>query len=115
MNGSDFVRPGLIAHEVAEAGAPYCVTGEKDAAWETDDIYENPITEVVDVLDADGNVVGQEEKVVRVEQVVAHKKGDPIMQTIAETPLIPSLLAAIQDLYRINDELRARVATLEAK
>lgn len=31
MKGTEVERPMLIAHEVAEAGAPYAVTGEKDA------------------------------------------------------------------------------------
>jgi len=45
MHGATLARPMFVAHEVAEAGAPYAVTGEKDAV----DGDGNPIHQQLDV------------------------------------------------------------------
>jgi hypothetical protein len=40
MHGTAMKRPMLIAHEVAEAGAPYAVTGEKDAVNDDGPVFQ---------------------------------------------------------------------------
>jgi hypothetical protein len=93
---------GFIAHELAEV-VPECVVGEKDA------------TEVVDIKDEEGNVIGQETK--------------PKYQSIDTSFLVATLTAAIQELKAINDTqaetltqqteainaLTARIVALEGK
>jgi hypothetical protein len=72
---------GFIAHEL-QAVVPDCVTGDKDA------------TELVDIKNEDGNVIGQETK--------------PVYQGIDTSFLVATLTAAIQ-------ELNAKVTALEAQ
>jgi hypothetical protein len=84
INGAD--GQGFIAHELAEV-VPDCVTGEKDE------------TEVIDIKDEEGNVIGQETK--------------PKYQGIDTSFLVATLTAAIQELKAINDTLTARIVALE--
>jgi hypothetical protein len=84
---------GFIAHEL-KAVVPDCVTGEKDE------------TEVVDIKDEEGNVIGQETK--------------PKYQGIDTSFLVATLTAALQELKAINDTqaetinaLTARIVALE--
>jgi hypothetical protein len=79
---------GFIAHQLAEV-CPQAVTGEKDA------------TELVDIKDDDGNVIGQETK--------------PVYQGIDTSFLVATLTAAIQEQQAIITDLKARIETLEAK
>ena len=79
---------GFIAHEL-QAVVPDCVKGEKDA------------TEVVDIKDEEGNVIGQETK--------------PKYQGVDTSFLVATLTAAIQELKAELDTTKARLAALENK
>ena len=78
---------GFIAHELQEV-LPNAVTGTKDA------------TEVVDIKDEKGNVIGQETK--------------PVYQGVDTSFLVATLTAAIQEQQAIISDLKARIEALEA-
>jgi hypothetical protein len=86
VNGSS--GQGFIAHEL-QAVVPDCVTGEKDAV------------EIIDIKDAEGNVIGQETK--------------PVYQGIDTSFLVATLTASIQELKAIVDAQAARILVLESK
>ena len=79
---------GFIAHELKTV-VPDCVTGEKDE------------TEVVDIKDEEGNVIGQETK--------------PKYQGVDTSFLVATLTAAIQELKAIVDAQATRIVALESK
>ena len=82
IDGSD--GQGFIAHELAEV-VPDAVSGEKDA------------TEMVDIKDEDGKVIGQETK--------------PVYQGIDTSFLVATLTAAIQEL---NAKVDAQALEIQA-
>jgi hypothetical protein len=82
VDGAD--GQGFIAHELAEV-VPDCVTGQKDA------------TEIVDIKDEEGKVIGQENK--------------PVYQGIDTSFLVATLTAAIQEL---NAKVDAQAAEIQA-
>jgi hypothetical protein len=82
IDGSD--GQGFIAHELAEV-VPDAVSGEKDA------------TEMVDIKDEDGKIIGQEEK--------------PVYQGIDTSFLVATLTAAIQEL---NAKVDAQALEIQA-
>lgn len=79
---------GFIAHEL-QAVVPECVTGEKDA------------TQIVDIKDEDGNIIGQEEK--------------PAYQGVDTSFLVATLTAALQEAHGLIKDLQSRVNALENK
>jgi hypothetical protein len=102
IDGSD--GQGFIAHELQEV-VPDCVIGEKDATEEQE--YE--ITPAIPaVLDEEGNVVTEEVPAVMGTRTV------PVYQGIDTSFLVATLTAAIQEQQAMIDELKAKVAALEA-
>jgi hypothetical protein len=101
-DGSD--GQGFIAHELAEV-VPDCVSGEKDATKEEE--YEiSPA--IPAVLDEEGNEVTP-----AVEAVIGTRTV-PVYQGIDTSFLVATLTAAIQEQQAMIDELKAKVAALEA-
>lgn len=101
-DGSD--GQGFIAHELAEV-VPDCVTGEKDATREEE--YEiSPA--IPAVLDEEGNEVTPAVEAVMGTRIV------PVYQGIDTSFLVATLTAAIQEQQAMIDELKAKVAALEA-
>jgi hypothetical protein len=101
-DGSD--GEGFIAHELAEV-IPNSVAGEKDATEEQE--YEiSPA--IPAVLDEEGNVVTEEVPAVMGTRTV------PVYQGIDTSFLVATLTAAIQEQQAMIDELKAKVAALEA-
>jgi hypothetical protein len=102
VDGSD--GQGFIAHELQEV-VPDCVTGKKDATEEQE--YEiSPA--IPAVLDEEGNVVTEEVPAVMGTRTV------PVYQGIDTSFLVATLTAAIQEQQAMIDELKAKVAALEA-
>lgn len=85
-DGSD--GQGFIAHEL-QAVCPDAVTGEKDAV------------RTVDVLDEDGKKIGTKE--------------EPVYQGVDTSFLVATLTKAIQEQQAIIEDLKSRIAALEAK
>jgi hypothetical protein len=95
---------GFIAHELAEV-LPEAVTGEKDATEEKE--YE--VTPAIPaVLDEEGNEVTP-----AVEAVIGTRTV-PVYQGIDTSFLVATLTAAIQEQQAMINELKAKVAALEA-
>jgi hypothetical protein len=95
---------GFIAHEL-QAVVPECVFGEKDATKEEE--YEiSPA--IPAVVDEEGNVVTEEVPAVIGTRTV------PVYQGIDTSFLVATLTAAIQEQQAMIDELKAKVAALEA-
>ena len=95
---------GFIAHELAEV-VPDCVTGEKDATREEE--YEiSPA--IPAVLDEEGN------EVTPAVEAVMGTRTVPVYQGIDTSFLVATLTAAIQEQQAMIDELKAKVAALEA-
>lgn len=89
---------GFLAHEVQEQ-IPAAVSGEKDAVFSVDD----PLCQ--EVTDEAGNVV----------EPAMHQPGEMIAQQLAESKMIPTLTAAIQDLDAIVQTQAATIADLTAR
>ena len=101
-DGSD--GQGFIAHELAEV-VPDCVNGEKDATKEEE--YEiSPA--IPAVLDEEGN------EVTPAVEAVMETRTVPVYQGIDTSFLVATLTAAIQEQQAMIDELKAKVAALEA-
>jgi hypothetical protein len=96
-DGSD--GQGFIAHELAEV-VPDCVVGEKDATKEEE--YE--VTPAV--MDENGK---------EVTPAVMGTRTVPVYQGIDTSFLVATLTAAIQEQQAMINELKAKVAALEAK
>ena len=102
IDGSD--GQGFIAHELAEV-VPDCVTGEKDATREEE--YEiSPA--IPAVLDEEGV------EVTPAVEAVMETRTVPVYQGIDTSFLVATLTAAIQEQQAMIDELKAKVAALEA-
>jgi hypothetical protein len=102
LDGSD--GQGFIAHELAEV-CPDAVQGEKDATKEEQ--YEiSPA--IPAVIDEEGNVVTEEVPAVMGTRTV------PVYQGIDTSFLVATLTAAIQEQQAMIEELKAKVAALEA-
>jgi hypothetical protein len=101
-DGSD--GQGFIAHELQEV-VPDCVTGEKDATREEE--YEiSPA--IPAVLDDEGV------EVTPAVEAVMGTRTVPVYQGIDTSFLVATLTAAIQEQQAMIDELKAKVAALEA-
>jgi hypothetical protein len=95
---------GFIAHELAEI-VPACVVGEKDATKEEE--YEiSPA--IPAVLDEEGV------EVTPAVEAVMGTRTVPVYQGIDTSFLVATLTAAIQEQQAMIDELKAKVAALEA-
>lgn len=102
LDGSD--GQGFIAHELAEV-IPNSVAGEKDATEEQE--YEiSPA--IPAVLDEEGN------EVTPAVEAVMGTRTVPVYQGIDTSFLVATLTAAIQEQQAMIDELKAKVAALEA-
>jgi hypothetical protein len=102
IDGSD--GQGFIAHELAEV-VPDCVTGEKDATREEE--YEiSPA--IPAVLDEEGV------EVTPAVEAVMGTRTVPSYQGIDTSFLVATLTAAIQEQQAMIEELKAKVAALEA-
>ena len=102
-DGSD--GQGFIAHELQEV-VPDCVTGEKDATREEE--YEiSPA--IPAVLDEEGV------EVTPAVEAVMGTRTVPVYQGIDTSFLVATLTAAIQEQQAMIDELKSKVAALEAK
>lgn len=102
-NGSD--GQGFIAHELQEV-VPECVTGEKDATR----IEQYEVTPAIPAtFDEEGN-----ELTPAVEAVMGERE-IPVYQGIDTSFLVATLTAAIQEQQAMIEELKAKVAALEAK
>jgi len=101
-DGSD--GQGFIAHELAEV-VPDCVIGEKDGTREED--YE--VTPAIPaVLDEEGN------EVTPAVEAVMGTRTVPVYQGMDTSFLVATLTAAIQEQQAMINELKAKVAALEA-
>jgi hypothetical protein len=98
------VTTGFIAHELAEV-CPHAVSGEKDANREEE--YEiSPA--IPAVLDEEGN------EVTPAVEAVMGTRTVPVYQGIDTSFLVATLTAAIQEQQAMIEELKAKVAALEA-
>jgi hypothetical protein len=95
---------GFIAHELGEV-VPDCVSGEKDATKEEE--YEI-IPAIPAVLDEEGN------EITPAVEAVMGTRTVPVYQGIDTSFLVATLTAAIQEQQAMIDELKAKVAALEA-
>jgi hypothetical protein len=101
-DGSD--GQGFIAHELGEI-VPECVSGEKDATKEEE--YEiSPA--IPAVIDEEGK------EVTPAVEAVMGTRTVPVYQGIDTSFLVATLTAAIQEQQAMIDELKAKVAALEA-
>jgi hypothetical protein len=95
---------GFIAHEL-QAIVPDCVTGEKDATR----IEQYEITPAITAtFDEEGNELS-----LAVEAVIGEREV-PVYQGIDTSFLVATLTAAIQEQQAMIEELKAKVAALEA-
>ena len=104
MNGAEIDIDFFVAHELQEV-VPSAVTGEKDATKE--EKYEiSPA--IPAVLDEEGN------EVTPAAEAVIGTRTVPVYQMVDKSALIPLLTAAMQEQQAMIDELKAKVAALEA-
>jgi hypothetical protein len=104
MNGASEDIDFFVAHELQEV-IPSAVTGEKDATKE-EEYQVSPA--IPAVLDEEGN------EVTPAVEAVMGTRTVPVYQMVDKSALIPLLTAAIQEQQAMIDELKAKVAALEA-